>query len=543
MLPLQHQEPPGHASRRRHRAAPLLYALVSCCLLLSACSTQRLDVPRPASSAWSAPAATPLGQAYATQLARHEGQSGLHTLSSGMDALGARAALAEAAQHTLDLQYYILRKDTTTQLLIARVLRAAQRGVRVRLLVDDLDAAGKDLDLAALAGFANVEVRVFNPFSSRGSFGVSQLLEFIGNGQRLNRRMHNKLWVADNAMAVIGGRNLGDEYFDASGQLNFSDLDMLVAGPAVTEISRGFDAYWNSEWAVPIQAFVAQAPPPEALARFEQDLQARVAGFRDTDYARALREGGIGSTLRAGRITLIMAPAAVFADPPHKVVAGSEASGTNPVFAERIRPLVTQARGELILISPYFIPSEQGMLAFEKLVQRGVRVRVLTNSLASADVVPLAHAGYARHRERLLAAGVELHEMRPEQLETLRNRLGGTSAAYLHTKAIVIDRQHVVVGSMNLDPRSRQSNTEVGLLAESHELGEIIGRLFDDAVRPARAFRVSLVETEGEGLPRQLRWTTEEQGVPVRYEEEPLAGFWRRLFSRLLGMVAPEDLL
>jgi len=238
-----------------------------------------------------------------------------------------------------------------------------------------------------------------------------------------------------------------------------------------------------------------------------------------------------------------MAPASVFADPPHKVLARSVASEANTVFAERIRPLVTQARRELILISPYFIPSDQGMLAFQNLVQRGVRVRVLTNSLASADVVPLAHAGYARHRERLLTAGVELHEMRPEQLETLRNRMGGSSAAYLHTKAIVIDRQYVVVGSMNLDPRSRQSNTEVGLLAESQELGEIIGRLFDDAIRPARAFRVNLVDTEGEGMPRQLRWTTEEQGAPVRYEEEPLTGFWRRLFSRLLGMVAPEDLL
>ena len=540
--------PPEHPGRTPHGRQRLLgtvlqCALAACCLLLGACSTPRLDVPRPASSAWPTPATTPIGQAYASQLAGHEGQSGLHTLSSGMDALGARAALAEAAQHTLDLQYYILRKDTTTQLLMARVLRAAQRGVRVRLLVDDLDAAGKDLDLAALAGFANVEVRVFNPFSSRGAFGVSQLLEFIGNGQRLNRRMHNKLWVADNAMAVIGGRNLGDEYFDASGQLNFSDLDMLVAGPAVAEISRGFDSYWNSEWAVPIQAFVAQAPPPEALARFEQDLQARVAEFRDTDYARALREGGIGSTLRAGRIPLIMAPALVFADPPHKVVTGSAASGTNPVFAERIRPLVTQARRELILISPYFIPSEQGMLAFEQLVQRGVRVRVLTNSLASADVVPLAHAGYARHRERLLAAGVELHEMRPERLETVRSRLGGGSAAYLHTKAIVIDRRHVVVGSMNLDPRSRLSNTEVGLLSESAELGAIIGQLFDDAVRPARAYRVSLLAVEEAGQARQLQWTTEEQGAPVSYAQEPGAGFWRRLFSRLLGMVAPQDLL
>jgi len=541
MLTLQHEERREHAQRGHARLRCLPLALVCCCLLLTACGTTRLDVPRPVSTAWPTPAETPIGKAYAAQLAAHPGQSGLHALPGGMDALGTRAALAEAAQHTLDLQYYILRGDTTTQLLMARVLRAAQRGVRVRLLVDDLDAAGKDLDLATLAGFANIEVRVFNPFSNRGAFGLPQIFEFIGNGQRLNRRMHNKLWVADNAMAVIGGRNLGNEYFDAGGELNFSDLDVLLAGPAVTDISRGFDAYWNSEWAVPIQAFVAPAPPPEALARFEQDLRTRVAGFRDSDYARALRESGLGFTLRSGRIPLMIAPVEVFADPPYKVVSGSEAAGATSVFAERIRPLMTRASRELILISPYFIPSDKGLAALAALVQRGVRVRVLTNSLASADVVPLAHAGYARHRERLLAAGVELHEMRPERLESIRSRVGSSSASYLHTKAIVIDRRHVVVGSMNLDPRSRQSNTEVGLLAESAELGEMIGRLFDDAVHPARAFRVSLVDPQGPA--RQLQWTAEEKGQPVHYDEEPQVGFWRRLFSRLLGVVAPEDLL
>ena len=518
-------------------------ALVSCAvaLALSACSATRLDVPHPVSSAWATPAATPLGQAYAAQLSGHEGRSGLHALPSGMDALGTRAALAEAAQRTLDLQYYIVRSDTTTQLLMARVLRAAQRGVRVRLLVDDLDAAGKDLDLATLAAFANIEVRVFNPFTSRGRFGLTQILEFLGSTERLNRRMHNKLWVADNAMAVIGGRNLGDEYFDASGEVNFSDLDMLVAGPAVAEISRSFDAYWNSEWAVPIQAFVAHRPEPDELTRFEQGLRTRIEGFRNTDYARALREGGLGIALRSGSIALTIAPAEVFADRPDKVASTTQAGSGQAVFAARLRPIVATASRELILVSPYFIPSAEGLAALGAVARRGVRVRVLTNSLASADVVPLAHAGYARHRERLLAAGLELYEMRPERLESIRSRLGSSSGAYLHTKAIVIDRRHVVVGSMNLDPRSRQSNTEIGLLTESTELGEAIGRLFDDAVRPARALRVTLVDPLAP-IP-QMRWTTEENGQPVLYDDEPLVGFWRRLFSRLLGAIAPEDIL
>jgi len=528
------------ADRARRLRAAFAWLIIGALAGLAACSTTRLDAPRPVSEAWPTPSDTALARAYASQLAGHDGQSGLHALPSGMDALGSRAALAEAAQHTLDLQYYILRGDTTTQLLMARVLRAAQRGVRVRLLVDDLDAAGKDLDLALFAASANVEVRVFNPFSSRGAFGLSQALEFIGSGQRLNRRMHNKLWVADSAMAVVGGRNLGDEYFDASGEVNFSDLDMLVAGPAVTEISRSFDAYWNSEWAVPIEAFVSSRPDAADLARFEQGLRSRVDSFRDSDYAHALRESGLGIALRSGNIPLAAAPVEVFADRPDKVAAGVSGSGQS-LFAARIRPVVAKASRELILISPYFIPSDEGLEALGAVARRGMRVRVLTNSLASADVVPLAHAGYARRRERMLAAGLELHEMRPERLESIRSRLGSSSGAYLHTKAIVIDRRYVVVGSMNLDPRSRQSNTEIGLFADSAEVGATIGRLFDDAVRPSRAFAVSLVGVDG-GTP-QIRWSTEENGRPVVYDTEPLVSVWRRLLSRLLGAIAPEDLL
>ena len=543
MARLRSQALVGRAGAQTARRLHLPFALAIACAacVLSACGTTRLDVPRPVTEAWPTPADTPIARAYAAQLAGHEGRSGLHALPSGMDALGTRAALAEAAQHTLDLQYYILRGDTTTQLLMARVLRAAQRGVRVRLLVDDLDAAGKDLDLATLAGFANIQVRVFNPFSSRGAFGLSQVIEFIGSSQRLNRRMHNKLWIADNAMAVIGGRNLGDEYFDASGEVNFSDLDMLVAGPAVSEISHSFDTYWNSEWSVPIQAFVPALPSADDLARFELGLRRRVEGFRDSDYARALRDSGLGIALRSGNIPLTVAPVEILADAPTKVASAQANGGGQSLFAARIRPIVAKATRELILISPYFIPSDDGLDALGALARRGVRVRVLTNSLASADVVPLAHAGYARRRERLLAAGLELHEMRPERLESMRSRLGSSSGAYLHTKAIVIDRQHVVVGSMNLDPRSRLSNTEIGLLAESSELGATIGRLFDDAVRPSRAFRVSLTGPDGGNA--QMRWATEENGQPVVYEVEPLVSVWRRMFSRLLGAVAPEDLL
>jgi len=522
-----------------HSAGSLLAALLLAGL--TACAAPRSDVARPHSEAWPLPQDTALGLAYAAPLAQRPGESGLHALPAGLEALGVRAALADAAERTLDLQYYILRADASTELLIARVWRAAQRGVRVRLLVDDLDALGKDLDLATLASWPNIDVRVFNPFSMRGSFGITQLLEILGSGDRLNRRMHNKLWIADNAMAVVGGRNLGDEYFDAAGEVQFTDLDVLLAGPAVRAVSASFDAYWNSAWAVPIEAFVHRVP--DAARREEQAraLQERLTGFRDSEYGRAVRATGLGRALRSGTLPLTLAPVEAVADPPSKVEPAGAAEPAPALFAQRIRPLVAGARSELLLVSPYFIPSEEGLAGMATLVQRGVRVRILTNSLASADPVPLAHAGYARKRARLLAAGVELHEMRPDDAAAARKPIRPSVGAYLHTKAIVVDRRHVLVGSMNLDPRSRLSNTEIGLLIDSPEFGATLGALFDDAVEPARAFRVT--RHEGPAGAVQLRWTSEEAGQPVQYDHDPLASPWKRALSSLLEALAPEELL
>ena len=527
--------------RRVRRAVAALGLAVIVTLMSAACTTPRLDVPRPISEAWLRPEETALGRSVVEQITLHPGQSGIYPLVSGMEAFSVRASLAESAERTLDLQYFIVREDTTTQLLLYRVLRAAHRGVRVRLLIDDLDAAGKDFDLASFAAHPNIEVRAFNPFASRGPLGLSQLLEFLGDPARLNRRMHNKLWIADNAIAIVGGRNLGDEYFDAHGEVNFSDLDMLAAGSVVRDISRSFDDYWNSEWAVPIEAFVATPLGAEQLAAFERVLEARLESFRDTDYARILRETRLGLQLRSGQLPLIPADAIALYDPPAKISRSDADAAPRQIFASRMRPIVDAVQREVILISPYFIPSDEGIAVLGAVARRGVRVRVLTNSLASTDYVPLAYAGYARLRARLLATGLELYEMRPEPRDAGGSRRpGASSGAYLHTKAIVVDRRHVVIGSMNLDPRSRLHNTEVAVLLESTELGGRLGTLFDEAVRPARAFRV---ERAGRGQETELVWVTEEAGKEVRYDREPLAGFWRRLLAKLLGAFAPEDLL
>lgn len=269
--------------------------------------------------AWPHPEETALAHGFAEQIAAHPGQSGVYPLVSGMEAFSIRAALAEKAEHTLDFQYFIVHEDATGQLLLYRVLLAARRGVRVRFLIDDLDAAGKEFSLATFSAHPNIEVRVFNPFSSRGQLGLSQLLEFIADPQRLNRRMHNKLWIADNAAAIVGGRNLGDEYFDAHGEVNCSDLDILAVGPVVSDISRSFDDYWNSEWAVPIEALAETPPGPKELAAFERDLETRLDSFRDTDYARALRETRFGSRLLSSQLPLVAARASALYDPPAKI--------------------------------------------------------------------------------------------------------------------------------------------------------------------------------------------------------------------------------
>ena len=397
-------------SGRRHGIRSVIAAL---CLTVTsaACTAPRLDVPRPFSEAWLRPEETALGREFGKQLAGHPGQSGFYLLSSGMDAFSMRAGLAQNAQRTLDLQYYIVSEDTTTQLLLYRGLSAAQRGVRVRLLVDDLYALGKDFDLATFAAHSNIEVRVFNPFMRRGALGVSQLLEFLGDSARLNRRMHNKLWIADNAAAIVGGRNLGDEYFDAHGEANFADLDVLAAGPVVRDISRSFDDYWNSEWAVPIEAFVANPPDPTQLAEFEHALETRLERFRDTDYARVLRETRLGFQLRSGQLPLVPAPASVLYDKPAKISDQSEGGSPSPLFSSHVRPVIEAAQREVILISPYFIPNEQGIGVLNALARRGVRVRILTNSLASADYVPLAHAGYAAAPEPVWPESPEAERM------------------------------------------------------------------------------------------------------------------------------------
>ena len=517
------------------RAAVLLTAI----LLIGGCATLRTDVERIPSQAWPNPEDTTLGRGAGARLAAAPaGSSGFVVLDSGGDALTARAALAEAAERTLDLQYYIVHESPTTKALLYRVLRAADRGVRVRLLVDDLGVVGKEGDLALLGAHPNIEVRVFNPFSVRSPLGVAEFLEFVAGGERLNRRMHNKLWIADNAAAVVGGRNLGDEYFDADPAMNFADLDVFALGPVVHELSRSFDTYWNSESAVPIEAFVASRPSEAQVSQFDSALAQSIGQFRDTPYPRALREAGFGLQVRQLDVPLVFAPAEVLYDDPAKPVPADPQRASAAIFP-RIHPRAEGAEREVILIAPYFIPNERGEAALAGLARRGVKVRVLTNSLASTDVVA-AHSGYTRERAQLIAQGIELYEMRPLPGKEDRGHRFGSSGATLHAKAIVVDRRLVALGSMNLDPRSRRHNTEIAVVIDSAELAERVARRFDEGVQPAHAYRVELADPSDPDA--GLAWITEEEGNPVRYTSEP-ASFGRRLSAGLLSIFAPEDML
>jgi putative cardiolipin synthase len=531
----------------RLRLAGRLAKVIAAVLVAGCAAAVRLDVPRVPSQAFDQPMSTALGRAYAPLLTA-QGMSAFRLLVSGPEAFAARGALAESAQRSLDLQYYIVAHDASATALLEAAMRAARRGVRVRLLVDDLNVGDHELHLASLAAVPNVEVRVFNPFARRGTLGLSQLLEWLGDTDRLNRRMHNKLWVADGAVAVMGGRNLGDAYFNVSPDRDFADLDVLVAGPVVADMGRSFDRYWNSEAAVPIASFNGPAQAPAGLQKALDEMAARTLHFRDSEYVGALRRAAFGALVRTGQAPMVAAPAQLLDDLPPDAGAGAGADADAGAGAGRpdsaiftqLRRSIEGAQSEVILVSPYLVPGTLGVQVLCGVARRGVRVRVLTNSLASTDV-PLVHAGYARYRPQLLACGVSLHELRPGAAGDRTPRLGLSSGASLHSKAVIVDGEAVFIGSMNLDPRSRLLNTEVALLARSRELGEQLRGLFDEAVTPNQAFRVEL-DVAGDAA-AALHWDAVENGKPARYTREPLASEWRRWMVRLLGAIAPEEYL
>jgi putative cardiolipin synthase len=560
-------------------------------LLQGACAQLPEHVDRPVSSALPSPSGTALEalvqQRRKADAARFE--SGFLLLGGPPAAYGSRLALIEGAQKTLDLQYYAIHADASTGRLLRGIRSAAQRGVRVRILLDDFHSTGRDALVLGLAFVPNIEMRLFNPLAGARGSSFARLLNSVGDASRIQQRMHNKLFLADNVLGVTGGRNLGDAYFGNALKGNFIDVDILAAGPIVQDLSRSFDSYWNNERAYPVQSLVKREELKAIRERAAQadrelaDESARAQNPPPTTTDGEPKPGAAPTPAQLARAwdekpldlktaRFVWAPAVMLADQPGKIpadrgpeqtkapglvvsqpgdAAGSSrraaslqassdiAAGSDTVV-EGLLQLIGQARSDLLIISPYFVPGPDMKQAFAAARGRGVRIRVLTNSLASNDA-PVAHVGYARHREDLLKLGVELYELRSEQA-SVSNAFGssgsgnlGESRSMLHSKVLVMDGRLLVVGSMNLDLRSQLQNTEIALLVRSAELSRAASEQIERGMREG-SWRVELNDGS-------LLWRAPEGSGLKDTSTEPDASLTLRLLLRLFGPLAPDQLL
>jgi putative cardiolipin synthase len=533
---------PGPARLGRALAAATGWLLLAVAMLaLGGCAALPPLPERTPSHAVLASDATALGR-HAMRSLPVPGVSGFRLLPTGGHAFDARLALIERAERALDLQVFILQDDAAGHTMLRALRDAAARGVRVRLLVDDMYTAGTDELLLALAAHAGVEVRLFNPFPAARERTTWRFVAGLADVVRLSRRMHNKLLVSDGAMAIAGGRNVASEYFAFNDEANFIDLDLLALGPVTDELARQFDRYWHSRVAYPVQAIARSALGPAQLrASFERltdSARPRSVPTHERDPA-GHRPLSLDLADATQPLPMVWAEAQVVADRPEKVLGEGVAYGDMPLQdTETVRFNVTQAlaqaRQEVLLVSPYLVPGRDGMAVLRQVRGRGVEVLALTNSMASTDEV-VVHAGYRRYRPALLRLGVRLHELSPSRVNRyLRLGLFQTPGR-LHTKAALFDRQHIFIGSMNLDPRSERHNTELGLLLTSAELGSQLRHLLLTEIDQS-AYRVRL-KADG----HDLQWVSYD-GESV-FENEPGVPWWDRWILNLLAPLVPEDLL
>ena len=527
------------AARMLTRIGKHCLLLCAATALLTACASRppAAAFDRPVTHALPATTTTPLSTALAPIESAHPGESGFRVLSNGTEALQMRIALARAATKTLDMQYYIANEDTTGKLLLGAALYAADHGVRVRMLVDDLNFKDIDDVMAGLNSHPDIEVRVFNPFGSSHLSVFERTTNLLTKIDQFTRRMHNKAMIADNQLAIVGGRNLGDEYFSASTTLQFRDLDVLAAGPITADVSASFDEYWNSSGAYPLKALNHQNFSPQELDATREALRAHWRTNADPYNAKPLNATPLATQITKDELDLTWAPAEFKADTPGKIDQPSPDYVSPPM--QRLAGLMKDAQKEFLVVSPYFVPHDAGVNALAQLTQRGIRVAVLTNSLAATDAVAV-QAGYSPYRVPLLQHGVELYEFRPDQQNTGPSVAGSRSRASLHAKTYVLDRQILVIGSMNLDPRSANLNTELALVIHSPVLAGQVATLFDRASAPAVSYRVTLAsKAELAGLSyigapqSQLEWTDEENGQRHTYTSDPQAGLYRNVMTGL----------
>jgi len=507
----------------------LLFALLSLLPLLGGCAGRAVFAQPPARTpsyviAAPLPAPTPLSRTTTRLTAGRSGLTGVYPVTSARNALATRLAAIRAARSSIDIQYFIFRRDDTGLLLTRELVRAAERGVRVRFLLDDFTTGNADRVLQALDQLPNIEVRLFNPFPHRGP----RALEFFADFPRLQRRMHNKSLTVDGSVSFIGGRNLSNKYFGIDHEINFGDLDLITIGAAVAQIGRQFDEYWNSPYAFPVDAAIPRPLHAKARQLLMRELDGNAAALLDSDYGRGLALSPVIRALSRDPGLWYWAPARALYDPPHKVAIPPQ---RDRQFAGRaLMQHILAARRQIVVISPYFLPGETYLQALLAAAQRGVAVYILTNSLASNDVV-LVHGAYRKYRRPLLSAGVHLYEL-SSQLKYKQDNWNGDSRSLLHAKAFVIDGRELYVGSFNLDRRSLLLNTELGLLIESPQLA---GQVADNFIHNVGNNAYSLALRGG-----KLVWL----GPDGRARHgDPDTLVWQRLGSLLSSWLPLEPLL
>lgn len=498
-------------------------ALVGLALLTRTELPERL--PQTAAAALGNTANTALGRAVVREMAGQTGgprTSGIFPLYDGRDAFAARTVLADKAEKSIDAQYYIWNDDMAGRLLLQSLLKAANRGVRVRLLLDDNNTQGLDALLVALDQHPHMEVRLFNPFMQR----KQRALGFLSDFSRLNRRMHNKSFTVDGQITVVGGRNVGDAYYEVGKGTFFADLDVAAIGPVVQSVARQFETYWTSASVYPLQRIMPTFSVPATLSTLP------ATDALTQSYLQAVAASGLMQQLQTGSLPLYWAEATLIADDPAKGLAQAPAGSH---VLDQLLPYMTAAQRELTIVSPYFVPTQQGNALLSDLARKPVAVSVLTNSLSATDV-PAVHAGYARYRNTLLRAGVKIHELkRGASVANPAPTGAGQSDASLHAKVFSVDRQRIFVGSFNMDPRSAALNTEMGLMLESPELAQLLA---DGLAQRNPVFSYELALDNG-----QLQWLSHENGETFSWNHDPQTSWSTRALTRILALLPIEWLL
>ncbi len=536
--------------------AAVAAGLIVCLMVLTGCGSLPKDVERPESHALAQPEGTALGELAAKRrpASARKGESGFALIGSPNEAYSTRLALTQRASRTLDIQYYAIHADASSRDLLRAVRDAAARGVRVRILLDDFNSTGRNALVMGMAFVPNVEMRMFNPLPGGRGAGALRAVGSLGDFRRIQHRMHNKLYIADNAWGITGGRNLGDAYFGTADGSNFIDMDVMAVGEVVRDMSTSFDQYWNNPLAYPVQSLItpqelrqlrdvtapaqSAAPAPSDGGATASQPQSGAAG-NGNGAANTAASHALPGPTDLGQLPLIWAPAVLLVDKPSKLVPELNDEHTDETVVDGMLHLMQRARRDVLIVSPYFVPGPEMMKVFADMRRRGVRVRVLTNSLASNDA-PLAHVGYARYREDLIRLGVELYEMRAEQGAKLDRTVFGSgeggSKASLHSKVFIIDGRVISIGSMNLDLRSKLQNTEVALVVRSVALSREATAKIDDTLDDS-AWRMELTP-EG-----QLRWRAPPGASFGDAQSEPDASLGLRFMLQLLGPFAPDEML